>query len=380
MTIRGRCRRAGPRSAILLALVVAAAGCGSSTASGGSPTTSGAPRGATTVPVAPPPSPIVWSPCPSSSSTQCGSVDVPLDYSRPLGQTLTLAVSRAPALSAPPEGTILFNPGGPGESGNQILPVALALIPPVVRRDFDIVTFDPRGTGASAPLDCGTPPSAAASVLPVPAGPGHSLPGTSVFSAMAAACEKQPSLEPFVNTVNTARDMDRIRQALGLSTISYYGISYGTVLGAEYADLFPHRIDRMVLDGAVDVDATLTRQAQEAAPAEEQSLLHFFAECQQLRPCPFGTDPSAAFSRLVASLSRHPLPAPGSGDAYPVTVGDLDTATLFALSVPESTSALHRCPGRRSARERCAAALPGPRARDRRRRGTPGGCPVGHHL
>ncbi len=262
---------------------------------------------------------------------------MPLDYQKPDGRSLTLAVSRAPALDATPRGTIVFNPGGPGESGNQILPVALALIPTAIRDDFNVVAFDPRGTGSSEPLRCGTSPSAAASVLPVPSRRGGPLPGADVFTSMAQACEQQPDT-PYIDTVNTARDMDRIRQALGLPTISYYGLSYGTVLGAEYAQLFPHRIATMVLDGAVDVDATLTQQAEEAAPAEEQSLHHFFAECLADAPCPLGPDPTATFASLEASLARHPLPAPGSGDDYPVTVGDLDTAALFAVSVPETTS------------------------------------------
>ena len=99
-------------------------------------------------------------------------------------------------------------------------------------------------------------------------------------SAMAHACETRAgAVEPFVDTIDTARDMDRIRQALGLSKISFYGLSYGTVLGTVYADLFPHRVAEMVLDGAVDVNATLTEQAGEAAPAEERSLLHLFATC-----------------------------------------------------------------------------------------------------
>ncbi len=151
---------------------------------------------------------------------------------------------------------------------------------------------------------------------------------------MARACQaRAATTEPFIDTVNTARDMDRIRQALGVSKISYYGLSYGTVLGAVYADLFPHRVATMVLDGAVDVNASLTRQAEEAAPAEEQSLLHLFATCLQQAPCPLGSDPQAFFTRLAASLTDHPLPAPGHGDTSPVTVGDLDTATLFELSV-----------------------------------------------
>ena len=159
---------------------------------------------------------------------------------------------------------------------------------------------------------------------------------------MARACAtRAASVEPFLNTVDTARDMDRIRQAMGVSTISFYGMSYGTVLGTVYADLFPHRVDTMVLDGAVDVNATLTQQAEEEAPAAEQSLDHLFATCQQQTECPLGADPRAFFGSLVESLNHHPLAAPGSGDPYPVTVGDLDGATLFALSVTGSTGSYY---------------------------------------
>jgi pimeloyl-ACP methyl ester carboxylesterase len=216
--------------------------------------------------------------------------------------------------------------------------VALHLLPSAVRQHFTVVSFDPRGTGASDPLRCGTSPSQLASVLPVPSGPARPLPGTSAFTTMARACAPQPDV-PFIDTVDTARDMDRIRQALGLSTISYYGLSYGTVLGAVYADLFPDRVHTMVLDGAVDVDASLTRQAEEQAPAAERSLEHLFAACTAEAPCPLGADPTAYFRNLAASLVSHPLPAPGSGDPYPVTEGDLDTATLFAVTFPTATSA-----------------------------------------
>jgi pimeloyl-ACP methyl ester carboxylesterase len=170
----------------------------------------------------------------------------------------------------------------------------------------------------------------------VPSSAGQPLPGAPFFTAMARACEERAgTVAPFIDTVNTARDMDRIRQALGLSKISYYGISYGTMLGAVYADLVPHRVATMVLDGAVDVNAPLTEQAEEEAPAAEQSLLHLFATCLQAAPCPLGADPRGFFTKLAASMTEHPLPAPGHGDDTPVTVGDLDTATLFALSVPQ---------------------------------------------
>jgi hypothetical protein len=94
----------------------------------------------------------------------------------------------------------------------------------------------------------------------------------------------------------------------------------------------------MVLDGAFDVDASLPVQAAEQAPAAERSLLHLFATCSGHPPCPLGPHPEATFQALAASLTHRPLPAPGGGDDYPVTVGDLDTATLLALSVPEFTA------------------------------------------
>ena len=320
-------------------LVATVSGCSSSAvpSAGSAPPTN--PSSLTApVPAVPSPPPIAWSVCPSMPTLQCGTVPVPVDYQHAQGASLRLAVSRAPALDpSDVKGTLVFNPGGPGESGNLILPVALSLVPATIRREFNIVGFDPRGTGSSDPLRCGTSPSQLASVLPLPAAAGQPLPGTPAFTAMAKACAPQPNL-PFIDTVDTARDMDRIRQAMGLATISFYGLSYGTVLGAVYAELFPHRIDTMVLDGAVDVNASLTQQAEEEAPAAEQSLNHLFATCTAQGSCPLGPDPTAFFTALATSFRAHPLPAPGSGDTYPVTEGDLDTATLFALSLPESTS------------------------------------------
>jgi pimeloyl-ACP methyl ester carboxylesterase len=270
-------------------------------------------------------------------------VPVPLDYSNPKRGSITISVTQSPALEQPASnGSLIFNPGGPGESGNQILPVALVELPLAIRQHFNVVSFDPRGTGHSDPLKCGTSLSAVTSALPIPTSSGQALPGGAVFTAMAKAClHGAASIEPFLNTISTARDMDRIRQALGLSKISFYGMSYGTVLGAVYADLFPHDVASMVMDGAVDVNATLAQQAEEEAPAEEQSLLHLFSSCLAKLPCPMGADPEKFYENLTASLTEHPLPAPGHGDDNPVTVGDLDTATLFVISVPDFSTAFY---------------------------------------
>ncbi len=293
------------------------------------------------LPVIAPPPPIVWSACPGEAAYQCGTVDVPLDYHDPTAGTLAVSVSRSPATSGTAtDGTLLINPGGPGESGNQILSVILPLLPAEVRADSNVVTFDPRGTGASDPLQCGTDPSTVTAVDPVPASAGQPLPGTPVFSGIRQACATaHPALTAAVDTVNTARDMDRIREALGVSTISFYGLSYGTVLGTVYADLFPSHVRDMVLDGAVDIDASLATQATEEAPAAEASLHHLLATCAATPACPLGSDPTAYFTKLSASMTAHPLPAPGGGDDVPVTVGDLDTATLLALSVTGFTAA-----------------------------------------
>ncbi len=182
----------------------------------------------------------------------------------------------------PSGGTLVFNPGGPGESGNQILPVELQ---PAARRPsasaFDVVSFDPRGTGASDPLRCGTSPSALPASSRVPASAGRPLPSTPFFTAMARACQVQRPHRALHQHRRTPPGTwtGSARRSV-VPKISFYGTSYGTVLGAVYADLFPHRVATMVLDGAVDVNATLTQQAEQEAPAAEQSLHHLFATCR----------------------------------------------------------------------------------------------------
>ncbi|HEY4928429.1 MAG TPA: alpha/beta hydrolase [Acidimicrobiales bacterium] len=337
-------RRVPTMAALVVALgtLVAACSSPSPTASTSSsvppPTEAGLPA------LAPPP-PVTWTTCPTHPALQCGTVPMPLDYRRPSAGTLSIAVTRAPALvgsppgGPPPGGTLFVNPGGPGESGNEILPILLPLLPPEVRSASDVVSFDPRGTGASTPLKCGTEPATVTAVEPVPAGVGQPLPGTPVFAGITRACAAEhPSLTAAVDTVATARDMDRIRQALGLSTISYYGLSYGTVLGSVYAELFPHHLRAMVLDGAVDMNASLAIQATEQAPAAERSLDHLLATCAADPTCPLGPDPQGLYDRVSASLTAHPLPAPGDGDDVPVTLGDLDTATLFVITALGATS------------------------------------------
>jgi pimeloyl-ACP methyl ester carboxylesterase len=273
---------------------------------------------------------ITWTPCPQSAGYLCGKLPVPLEYRHPAGRSLRLAVIEHPVAHS--RGVIIFNPGGPGESGVLILPILASLVPAIVRRDFTLVSFDERGTGASEPLLCGPSVAAASSAV------AGTQAATRVFAHLESACRAAyPALFPTVTTTTSARDMNQLRMALGARRINYYGISYGTVLGSVYRQLFPGHVRSMVLDGAVDANLSLATDATLEAPAIEATLAYDLRRCAASAACPLGAHPLTAYQDLEQRLARTPLPAPGGGDTTPVTEGDLTTATLLYLSVPTLT-------------------------------------------
>jgi pimeloyl-ACP methyl ester carboxylesterase len=198
-----------------------------------------------------------WHACAgSNASMRCGRLKVPLDYARPSGRTITLALSEVPA-TAPPakrQGILLVNPGGPGGSGIGLASFVAQGLNSAVAARYDIVGFDTRGVGASVPaLHCN--PRFFARVRPnyIPANSAAEKVLIGRARAYAADCERKYRwLLPYMTTANIARDMDRIRAALGQPKLSYLGYSYGTYIGQVYATLFPHRVHRMVLDSVVD--------------------------------------------------------------------------------------------------------------------------------
>ncbi len=277
--------------------------------------------------------PAVWTPC--AGGLQCATVTVPLDYAHPDGATLAIAVAELPAASSAvaPE-TLLFNPGGPAESGIQELKLASVLFPPFLHEHFTIVSFDPRGTGSSARLDCGTSAADVTSARLLGSGPGAVLPVAGLYAAMADRCAaKFPDLTPEITTRNTSRDMDRVRQALGLSTINYLGVSYGTLLGEAYAQLFPRHVRTMILDGGVDATRPLTQDVADQANAAEKAFQAELASCARAASCPLGPTPLTTYEAIAQHLSTHPA-APGASGGPPVTEGDLASALLLHLTVP----------------------------------------------
>lgn len=194
-------------------------------------------------------------PCQDNPGYECGTLSVPMDYSRPSGPKLTIAVSRAKATGTAEQrqGAILFNPGGPGGSG---LYWADSL-PADVRKAYDFIGFDPRGVGKSSPISCVDPAKFFAQPSPDanPANDSDKELFKQRAKQYAEGCATKSGAElQYLTTPNTARDMDEIRKALGEPQINYYGVSYGTYLGAVYGQLFPDRVRRMVIDSNINAE------------------------------------------------------------------------------------------------------------------------------
>ncbi|HEY3467295.1 MAG TPA: alpha/beta hydrolase [Amycolatopsis sp.] len=252
-----------------------------------------------------------WTSC--HGQFQCAAASVPLSYRAPKGTAITLSVIRLPA-SDPGRrlGSLFFNFGGPGTDGVGELTRFAARYPEELRARFDLVSFDPRGIGGSAPVSC-----PGADQAP-PAGSPLRQPDA-FFAASAAtgkACAASGALLDHLSTANVARDLELLRRAVGDAALNFYGYSYGTYLGGTYANLFPDKVRAMVLDGTLDLVANATgKPGQEKAPvdvradvagAQQQELDQFFAVCAAAGPkCAFSAgDPKQRFAGIFAHASR----------------------------------------------------------------------------
>lgn len=217
---------------------------------------------------------IDWADCEdpflASFGAQCGMLSVPLDWARPRGERIELAVSRvAAAPDVEYQGVMLVNPGGPGGSG-LIYSVLQAFVPGGAGLGYDWIGFDPRGVGASEPaLSC--IPDYFAPVRPAYEPTSKQIVRSWLGRAKryAAACSGAGDLLDHLTTRDNARDMDAIRHALGQKQLNFYGYSYGTYLGQVYATMFPHRVRRMVLDSNVDPRGVWYQSNLDQAPAFE---------------------------------------------------------------------------------------------------------------
>ena len=211
-------------------------------------------------PVVPAHSTLHWHACTGQVAQQgvpeCTTLSVPVDYAKPGGRRISLALDMVPATApkSQQQGVLLVNPGGPGGSGLSLAAEVAQGLSPDVAAQYDIVGFDPRGVGSSVPaLSCDRSFFAGPRPNYIPANPAAEQVLISRAKTYAADCGKRFGwLLPHMTTQDTARDMDAIRAAFGVSKINYFAFSYGTYLGQVYATLFPDRVRRMVLDSVVD--------------------------------------------------------------------------------------------------------------------------------
>ena len=255
-----------------------------------------------------------WSSC--QGDFLCATLTVPLDYRHPDGDTIDLALLKVPASDPDARiGSLVVNPGGPGAPGTQYAAQAAQVFGQPILDRYDVVGFDPRGTGGSDPVDC-LSDAQLDDYIAMDPDPDTAAERSSYLGwvrTLGRGCvDRSGDLAAHVTTVEAARDMDVLRAALGESTMTYFGASYGTKLGATYADLFPDEVGRMVLDGAVDLSIGARELALEQAGGFETALRAYVQNCvDETDSCFLGDSVEEGLrtiSSFLAGVDAKPLP------------------------------------------------------------------------
>lgn len=252
-----------------------------------------------------------WQDC--GVGMQCADVHAPLDWEQPDGKTIALRLVKHPASGDTKLGTLFVNPGGPGASGAEYVLNSIDYsVKPELQEAYDVVGWDPRGVGASTPVRCFDA-----------AGMDEYLYGESedeglergsdawIDAALAssaefgAACsESSGELLDHVSTAETVQDLEMLRQIVGDPKLNYLGFSYGTYIGARYADAYPEQVGRLVLDGAMDPRASLADVVREQTLGFEQALRAYATDCLQRRSCPLAGSIDEAMAQIGSLLDR----------------------------------------------------------------------------
>ncbi|MFC4591730.1 alpha/beta hydrolase [Sphaerisporangium corydalis] len=279
-----------------------------------------------------------WGDC--GDGFQCATLEVPLDYAKPGKDRIALSVVRLPASGGRKAGrkigSLLLNPGGPGGSGLDYARSAMTVVSARLRERFDIVGFDPRGVGDSAPVRCPTGPQLDRflGLDPTPDTPAEIEEGEDAARQYARGCAaRSGELLAHVGTPDAARDMDVLRAALGDDKLTYLGKSYGTYLGATYADLFPGKVRALVLDGALDPKLTKADISKVQARGFDLAFESFLRDCFTAKDCPFKArtvdKATAEATALLDGTDKTPLR--NTADKRKVGEGIALTGLLYPL-------------------------------------------------
>jgi pimeloyl-ACP methyl ester carboxylesterase len=257
---------------------------------------------------------IAWSGCTQDPTAQCGALSVPVDWDHPAGPRFNLAVARRTATDPTARvGSLIFGPGGPGDSGVDRIVNGISRFDDELQRRFDIVSFDPRGVGGSNPVVC------SADLLARQ--PSPVITSRSEYDAtlaynrrLAADCRTHTGpVYDHVDTASTVKDLDAIRAALGESTLTFHGSSYGTLLGEQYAEAYPGRVRAMVLESVVDHSLGTRGFLDTQAETEQDSFDEFVKWCDRTASCALhGRDVRAVWAELLARAGRGELHEPGN--------------------------------------------------------------------
>jgi pimeloyl-ACP methyl ester carboxylesterase len=267
---------------------------------------------------------IAWTPCPEDATAECGTLSVPADWAKPTGPRIDLKVARRLATDgAARVGSLVFGPGGPGDSGYQRILTGMSRFSADLRSRFDIVSFDPRGVGRSTRPAC--PPDVLAERPP------PILTGQADFDATVAfnrrlyrACGDVDHYD----SVSAAHDLDALRAALGERTLTFHGSSYGTLLGEMYAERFPHRVRAIVLESAMDHSVGTREFLEPQARAVQDSFVEFAAWCSTAPDCAlYGYDVRAVWADVLGKASR--------GELGVVTPWDVRVTAFRAFYQPD---------------------------------------------
>ncbi|KAH6905192.1 hypothetical protein BKA70DRAFT_1192430 [Coprinopsis sp. MPI-PUGE-AT-0042] len=297
---------------------------------------------------------LIWHEC--YEKLQCARLEVPLDYADPEGRKAAIALTRKPALVSPDlplyKGPILFNPGGPGGRGVEFIRRSGAMLSAILGPRFDIVGFDPRGVGLSTPRASIFKTAAeralfnAAANVDMPVfnssdgGISRAWGATQLLGMLAG--DRDDGSLTHINTPNTARDMLSIVEAYGQERLQYWGLSYGSILGATFATMFPDKVERLVIDGVADADSYYAAEWNTDLLDADKSFDSFFTSCVEAGPdrcalySPQADDIRSNLTRILDRIKRQPIPVKTERSYGLIDVPRIRAAIFVALHLPRA--------------------------------------------